>query len=527
MSMLSTLRRLLRDDHKRAVAAERDILASDQARRSRVDDELAHAFCDDGDDAIELGTMVRQRRSLRLSPARLRCHILLVGPSGCGKTRTLCLLVMGLIRAGVRNVIVFDVKAETVGLIKQALVNYVATLPAAEAKALLARTVSLDPFATRGVLPRLQLLAADGIDEELHAHAVGAQITKGLDMVAGFRQEADITAAIRALIVLGWPAPALARVIDEPRLLEIMAERTNNRIVRLAAARLHRESPERLAGIAARIDKLLRLKSLRLSLCAPDCSVDRVLEGCLALSNLESPDGSGDGLAVCPLLFARIAAAIRRRPNGGEPVYIVIEEWPLWLAAGGAHASAAIESLLRISRSKNCFFVLASQDIGASISRINAALPSVVKENVPLHIVFRTEDDYAAYLPVTGRRRRTPSAPWEEQSKRVYLEPNEERALLKEELTRLPNRRAYVLDRRLGQPAVLMDTADCPITVREEDLAWLDEQTANHPAVMRVAELEAAEARMHAELDEVLGGAPACPDPQPLLRRRKGPVEIG
>jgi hypothetical protein len=439
-------------------------------------------------------------------------------------------MLRALLKAGVRRMVVCDPKAETVALCKRVIIDVARSLPSAEAEDLLRRVVCLDVFSA-DTLPRLQLLAAKpGEDIELQAYAVARLITEEADMAVGVRQEAILHRLVECLIRTGLPLTALPDLLQKPHLLEALAEgHAAVDLLRGVAVRLKTESAERLGGISARVERLLRLRSTRLALGgAPDClDVGRLLDDRIVLVNLEPPTGSVDvGRFLCGILWVLLTQAIRRRPNGSPPAILVLEEWPAFLSAAQSGTADACEDILRLARAKGVYLYLLAQDL-ASVGKVSSTLPTVVKTNVMLHAIFRTTDsDWSAFLPVTGRRRKTDTAPWEER-RTVYLDRGAELTLLKEELARLPDRTCYLLDRRSGIPAALMRTADLTLRATDAEVRALESRAAKSDAVLSLSDLEQGQESVRRRLAQLEKRESASAPVLPLRRRGPRPVEIG
>jgi hypothetical protein len=448
----------------------------------------------------------------------------------------LALLLRHLLRTGVRRFVVADPKSETVELAKRAIVEFAATLPPTEAEELLNRVVVLDLFAA-ATLPRLQVLAPEeGVDAELQAYEIAGIITNELDNGGlGVRQEAILHKVIEALIRAGLPLTVLPIVLETPELLDALAERHSPAdFFRSVASRLRKESRDRILGLVSRADRLLRLRSVRLALGGSPDRIDfaKLLDDRITLINLAPPQGSTDiGRFMAGLIWIQINHAIRRRPNGSAPTFVMVDEWPTFLAAGGSHLADTFEDLLRLARSKGVFLAVLSQDM-SSVAKVSRSIADVVKSNLHMHFIFRAMDsnawDFA--LPVTGTRPRPRGAPWEKPTF-GYLERGSELTLLRDGLERLPDRQCYIVDRRTGLPGVLVRTADLVLNASPIALRALEERAAKSNAVATLAELERGEREVQQRIEKLLSSAPSggggTPPAAPPPRRSRRPMEIG
>jgi hypothetical protein len=467
---------------------------------------------------------------------RLAGHTGLWGPSGSGKSYLLILMLWFLLRSGVRRLVVADPKAETVELAKRMILDFAGTLPEREAEDLLSRVVCLDLFAA-STLPRLQVLARqEGLDPELHAFTIANLITNELDNGGlGVRQESIFHRVIEALIRAELPLTVLPMALDTPELFDALAETHEPAaFFRALAARLRKETRDRVMGLVSRAERLLRLKSVRLALGGSRECIDfaKLLDERITLINLAPPQGSTDiGKFLAGLIWVQINHAIRRRPNGSAPAYVCVDEWPTFLSAGGSHLADTFEDLLRLARSKGVFLTVLSQDL-ASVAKVSRSIVDVVRNNLHLHMIFRAQDanawDFA--LPVTGTRPKPPGPPWEER-RLGYLDRGAELTLLREQLLRLPDRTCYLVDRRTGLPGLLMRTADLKLQASAAEVRALEERTSRSDAVATIVELEAGEREVERKIEALLSSAPGGSgegaDPPRPPRRGRRPMEIG
>lgn len=524
-------------DRIHALAQETDILIEERARASSLQERLAAEFQSNDAGGVTLGTAVDGDWPVRVARERLAGHAGIWGPSGSGKSYLLILMLWFLLRSGVRRLVVADPKAETVELAKRMILDFARSLPEQEAEELLSRVVCLDLFAS-STLPRLQVLARqEGLDPELHAFTIANLITNELDNGGlGVRQESIFHRVIEALIRAELPLTVLPMALDMPELFDALAETHEPAAYfRALAARLRKESRDRVMGLVSRAERLLRLKSVRLALGGSRECIDfaKLLDERITLINLAPPQGSTDvGKFLAGLIWVQINHAIRRRPNGSAPAYVCVDEWPTFLSAGGAHLADTFEDLLRLARSKGVFLTVLSQDL-ASVAKVSRSIVDVVRNNLHLHMIFRAQDanawDFA--LPVTGTRPKPPGPPWEER-RFGYLDRGAELTLLREQLLRLPDRACYLVDRRTGLPGLLMRTADLKLTASAAEIRALEDRASRSDAVATIAELEAGSREVEDRVERLLhsrGEPPegAGSDGSPASRRGRRPMGMG
>jgi energy-coupling factor transporter ATP-binding protein EcfA2 len=532
--LLTSLRGLLHgSDKSRAIDDEQRVLAAHGARAEALERKLRASFSADasGANAIPIGTAVEERWPVRLTADRLKAHTLVVGPSGCGKSRLAVLILKGLLEAGIGSLVVLDPKAETVELMKAAYAVQARRLRGARRREFLRRVISIDLFGTE-TLPRLNVLSpVPGLDPELQAYEVALLLTAELDQGVGVRQEAILHRAIECLMRAGLPITVLPTVLEAPVVLERLAETVGHaELFRTTAGRLKRESKERILGLVSRAERVLRLKATRLALGAPDCIDFGELLDSQALVNLASPHGAADiSKVLSGLLWLGVSHAIRRRPNGAPRSHLVIDEFPTFLAAGGARMAEAVEDLLRLARSKGVFLTALTQDL-ASIAKVASTLPETLRTNTHLFALFRCLADghWDFVLPVTGRRPRPKPAPWEAE-RGGFLDRSAELALLRGTLSKLPDRELFLTDRRTGLPGLRLRTADLVLDATKEEIEQVEREASRHPMLASVAELERARdevARRVASLLNVQESALPADERAPI-RRARAKLDIG
>jgi hypothetical protein len=524
----------LGSDHLRALESEATLFENDRARANTFEDQLIANFQSREPGAVTLGTAAEGDWPVCLSQQSLAGHIGIWGPSGSGKSYLLALILRHLLRSGMRRFVVADPKSETIALAKKAIVDFAHTLPSTEADALLGKVVCMDLFGAI-TLPRLQVLAPEeGLDPEQHAFTIANLVTNELDNGGlGVRQEVIFFKVIEALIRAELPLTVLPLALETPELLEALAEKHSPPdFFRLVAARLRKESRDRILGLVNRSDRLLRTNSVRLALGGSNERVDfaKLLDDHITLIDLAPPQGSPDvGKFLAGLIWLELNRAIRRRANGAAPAFVCVDEWPTFLAAGGTHLADTFEDLLRLARSKGVFLSVLSQDL-ASVAKVSRSIVEVVKSNLHLHFVFRAMDssswDFA--LPVTGRRRRPPAAPWED-AKPGFLDHSAELTALRDGLAKLPDRHCYLVDRRTGLPGLLLRTADLTLNASTSEIRALEARAAQSDIVANVATLEYGLTEVNRRIEAIMGNGPPNDDsetPRPARRGRR-PMNMG
>lgn len=536
MVIVDRMRQLLQgDDLARARTEETKLLREERRRREELPRQLAAAYSSVAPNAWELGTIVGTAQPVRLPPERLGGHWSLVGPSGAGKSFLLSLIVMAWLAAGLRRFFLADAKNETVDLVLRGLLEFAKRLPPPAAEEFLSRVALIDIFSSR-LLPQLNVLAAEpGLDPEQQSfelasllRATGAYLTG-----TAHRQDASWYPLLQAMILGGLAFPAAPAVLREPRILDGLAERgIAPEFMRATAARLKEESRDRIMGLINRAEAVLRLRSVRLALSAPGClDLDRALDQKLVLMPLGPEGSNSDDTATFPRgsIWKMLSRSIRRRANGAPPALLALEEFPAFLSLAGPNADEDCESLLRLSRAKGITMALLSQDL-ISVAKISPSLPLVMRNNCSWQAIFRTQDSWDSVLPVTGFRPQPRGSLWDRPTS-PYLSAASERELLRTELSRLPNRTLYLLDQRLGLPAVLMRTKEVRFSVTDAEVAAFKEQVRRNDLVSSIGALERAERDLAERLEMLRGRSPTAAATRggaaATQRRGTRPVEMG
>lgn len=509
-----------------AANLEEHVLNGELTRRRRHAESVSAAYCSGGPELPSLGTLVGSKAAVRIPAKRQLGHILIVGPTGAGKSYLAVSWVLSLLMGGIKSLVALDPKLETLLLLQRALLRWSKQLGGAGTE-LLEKIVWIDPFSGSS-LPALQILLGEpGASVEALAYEVALVITNGLSMGVGVRQEGVLFIAIQALVILGLPITALARVLVDPTILDRLAEGDrSSTIIRMAAERIRGESRERIAGLVARVEALLRLRETRLALGAPSCiDFDRLLNERLGLINLSPREGTDDVARMLrDLIWIKLTRAIRRRPNGSPPMLVLIDEAPSFLSGGGPQVAARVEELLRIARSKGVYFAILSQDMEA-IANVSPSLPGTLRTNVSWIAVFRSREDWDSILPITGCRPKERGPAWEEH-RGGYMERAAEKKMLCEQLKHLPDRHVLLVDNRSGVPGVFMRTAELELYVPPAELEALEAHARNNDLVLPMTTLEATARRV----EERLRGTLAVDDgrePPVVLKPKRGRPPVG
>ncbi len=452
---LSLLRGVLGDDRATAFAAEERRL-----KRSLDAPTLDPRFVrelHDGERApgssIIIGNPVEAPNlSVRLPLAEVAGsgHGVILGATNSGKTYAATAIARGVLAANAADpdsigLMVLDHKGDQAELARAAIAELIDRLPRAEARALIDRVVVLNPFSVAALVPMQVLEREPGVAPEIQAYDATTVINR-VGGELGVQQEQYVYFACLLGVTCGLSLPEIQRLTYDPAALSSCAARSPSEEVRAFFANERRLSATSLQGVQARLSRLLRLPSARLALGARgNVSFHELLASRILIIDVGSPPAGCEDIArfwaglytlrLVRGIFARSVAEARR------PVACFIDEWQEGLLAGGDIAEH-YERVLQMARSRGVSFWLTSQSF-AGAARVSPTLPRVVQTNTKVQLWFASSAEDARMmtaLPVTGRRPRPPSEPWEERRGSPFLTPDAEREELRERLTTLPAR---------------------------------------------------------------------------------------
>lgn len=475
LSFLAFLRRILGDDRATAFAAEERRL-----RRSLDAPTLDPRFVRELQEgarrpgaSIVLGSPVEvPNLSVRLPLAEVAGsgHGVILGATNSGKTYASTAIARGVLEANARNpdaigLLVLDHKGDQAELTRAAIADLVDRLPRAEARGLIDRVVVLNPFSEDALVPMQVLQPEPGVAPEIQAYDATTVINR-VGGELGVQQEQYVYFACLLGVTRGLSLPEIQRLTYDPAALASCAAGAPSEDVRAFFANERRLSATSLQGVQARLSRLLRLPSARLALGARgNVSFHELLASRIVLIDVGSPPAGCEDIArfwaglytlrLVRGIFARSVAEARR------PVACFIDEWQEGLLAGGDIAEH-YERVLQMARSRGVSFWLASQSF-AGAARVSSTLPRVVQTNTRVQMWFAASSEDARMmtsLPVTGRRPRPPTEPWEERRGSPFLSPDAEREELRERLTTLPARTFLYWNRNRPYRAQFVRTTD-------------------------------------------------------------------
>lgn len=397
-------------------------------------------------------------------------HGIILGATNSGKTYASIAIARGVLEANAAapdaiGLAVLDHKGDQAELTRAAIADLLDRLPRAQARALLDRVVVLNPFSEDALVPMQVLEPEPGLAPEIQAYDTTTVINR-VGGELGVQQEQYVYNACLLGVVNGLSLPELLRLSYDPPALAACAARCPHADVRAFFANERRLSATSLQGVQARLSRLLRLPSARLALGARgNVSFHDLLASKILIIDVGSPPAGCEDIArfwaglytlrLVRGIFARTVAEARR------PVACFIDEWQEGLLAGGDIAEH-YERVLQMARSRGVSFWLASQSF-AGASRVSATLPRVVQTNTKVQLWFASSAEDARMmtaLPVTGRKPRPPSEPWEERRGSPFLSADAEREALRDSLTTLPARTFLYWNRNRPYRAQFVRTTD-------------------------------------------------------------------
>ncbi len=399
-------------------------------------------------------------------------HALVLGGTGAGKTRVVGAVMKALLQTIAREpsslgLWVVDHKSEMAELTVALIGELVDSLPSAQANRLLDQLVIVNPFSTTALVPFQILQAESGVAPEDVAFEVTTLVNRLGGAELGVKQDDLVYHLLLLGVLKQLSLPDVAHLLADPATLASAAAESPSEQVRAFFGGGTRLPAASLDGVRARLNRLLRLPSTRLMLGSSGApSFHAMLGSKIVIVDVGSPPlGCEDlGRFWAGMFTLKVTRGVfQRRPaEARRPVAIFVDEWQEGLAAGGDVADH-YERVLSMARSRGVSLWLVSQTL-AGATRVSPSLPKVVATNTQLQLLFRSSsaDAHAMseMLPVTGRRPRPASAPWEAAPKSPFLSPREELDALVTEVTRLPNRVFYLWNRLRPYPAVLARAID-------------------------------------------------------------------
>jgi hypothetical protein len=427
------------------------------------------------DAAIFLGeTLKGERVSIPVSDA-LHSHAVVTGGTGSGKTRFALLILKSLIdimpQTRAMGFCVLDPKGETFLGTLYLLKQRIAKLGKAESRELRRRVVVidfslLDPLSSYNILVRWP-----NADAEFFA---GNRADMLLDLLPGsdalsLGGSALLRKAILLLSEFGLPICWLDELLyDDAFRGKLLARSTNKDLVAYFTCQFQSTPKQTVAALSRRMEALFSSVALRCVLSGQTAPDFRALqdEGKIVLINCAGPNLSrGVRRVLQALLVSDFCHAIFSRERPDAPFLLVPDEAQNFFITEPLRDQ--MNDFLCMSRSFGVHGLFLTQSMTSAVQ--DSRLLNALHTNVRWSFAMRGEPSDAAYLkgalPVTGRRPRPRTSPFEEPS---FHTLSEERSMALDGVASLPDRTGYLWRKSRTLAAFLMRTADLDLPAARE-----------------------------------------------------------
>ena len=400
-------------------------------------------------------------------PEIVRAHGLITGGTGSGKSMLGLLILKQLIEqpASDTGFGVLDAKGElfwgALWLLRKRLEDLSGRDPQA-AKALRRRIMICD-FSSRDPLSAYNLLARPAsADPEFFALSRADLV---MDLLQGDKLSMGGVALLQRLFMLlsefNLPITWAGQVIRDPGLRHrLLAESKDRSLARYFAQQFESAPKPTLAAIERRIEALAASESVRLVLNGTTAPDFRELQddGRIILINC-----FGENIArsvrylLQGLVLSDIRQAVFARRRKDLPFLWFCDEAQNFFTS--ERLREHMHDLLTMSRSFGSFFLYLTQNMTTAVG--DARLLRVLYTNIRWAFAMRGDpadcEFLAPALPVTGRKLKPCDSPFEE---REFYSEREERRLLLEAISQLPDRTGYLWLKPHAAGALNLRTAD-------------------------------------------------------------------
>jgi hypothetical protein len=397
-------------------------------------------------------------------------HSMCVGSSGSGKSFFCLSIIQQLIsNPSILDKVSFallDPKRETFNRLSELVFACLYRLPSAQRERLKQRIVIID-FANDNVIaPYNILVRRDYLPDELmvanRIDTISEQFS-GLSEVS-VRMKSILKYALLLLAEYDLPISFFERICTDSWLLTSLVERSKNPQVRnYFLNRFDSESKSTLLALRQRIDALLMSEGVRLSLSAPSAPDFTLLQdqgGSIVLITTAGPNiNRGVSELLQGLVLSDIKQSVFRRQNPGHKFLFFLDESQL-LYKSPANRTHMVD-LLTMARSFGSFCVLLTQSLTSAVHDqdvLNSILANV-GWIVMLQSTLRDSNLIAPAIHLTGKMPKRKHNPYEETK---YLTESQELQARLNEITKLPNRLAYVWLKAHLSSAVKLTTPYVP-----------------------------------------------------------------
>src|SRR5438128_3915781 len=409
----------------------------------------------------------------------VRAHGVVTGTTGSGKTRVGLAVIKALLNSIIESLIaeacnpggfgVLDAKGDlfngTLFLITKLLQELQRAHPRA-ARELRRRIVIID-FSSRDPVTPYNILARwPGLEPDFFA-ANRADVL--MDLLPGSdKLSLGASGVLNKLILLlserGVPITDLAEIVgNESRRSRLVAQ-CHDRSLAVYFTRQFPQVPKStLAALLRRIDALFTSDGVRLALGGVSAPNFRELQDegkIVVVTSFGKTIARGVRRVLQKLVFSDITHGVFARQKPESPFLWLCDE-----AQNFFHTESLrdnVTDLMTMSRSFGTFFLFLVQDLHSAVQ--DPRTLRVLNTNTRWYMALRGDPADCTFLkpalPITGRRPKPRPHPFAEQT---LYSPAEERALVHEEISSLPDRAGYLWLKNRSAEAIRVTVADVPI----------------------------------------------------------------
>jgi hypothetical protein len=397
----------------------------------------------------------------------LNAHAVVTGGTGSGKTRFALLILKSLVallpQTRATGFCVLDPKGETFAGALYLLKQRLGELGKTEARELRRRIVVID-FSLRDPLSSYNILARwPNADADFFA---GSRADVLLDLLPGgdtlsLGGGALLRKAILLLSEFGLPIGWLDDLLfDDILRARLIARSVEKDLVAYFMRQFPSVPKQTIAALSRRMEALFSSEALRCVLSGQTAPDFRALQddGKIVLINCSGPNLSrGVRRLLQALVVSDFCRAVLSRERRDAPFLFVPDEAQNFFIT--ERLRDQMSDFLCMSRSFGTHGLFLTQSISAAVQ--DSRILNTLHTNVRWSFAMRGEPSDAAHLkgalPVTGRKLRPQTSPFEEPS---FHTLSEERSLALEGVANLPDRTGYLWLKSRGREACLMRTAD-------------------------------------------------------------------
>jgi hypothetical protein len=417
---------------------------------------------------VSLGTAA-SGKIVNLPVDMLAAHSIIVGSSGAGKSfEALSLVNQLLTDPSLRHSVSFgvlDCKGELFREILSYLHAHLYRLKPDEREALAKRIVIIDFSNSEHIAPYNilshredsadELLVADRLDTMSEQFSGLSEMSVRMKMIA--------TYLLLLMAEFDLPLPFFERLCTDSLMLNALAEKSENPRVRdYFRNRFGDENDSTILALRQRIDSLLLSESVRLSLSASSAPDFAALQdgGAIVLINTAGRNITrGTSRLLQSLVLSDIKQGVFRRSNPRRKfLWFIDEAQEIYKTSTNREHMV---DLLTMARSFGSFFVLLTQSISSAVRDADVlnSLLANVRWIMVLRSTLRDASIIAPAIPITRMLAKPKRHPYEPVK---YMTESEELKARLSEITKLPDREAYLWLKGQLAPAVRLTTPFVP-----------------------------------------------------------------